>query len=50
MFSVKDQRVNVSGCVSLRVSVAATQLRHYSVKTATDNTQVREQHSVLIIL
>lgn len=27
-----------------------TQLRHYSVKTATDNTQVREQDSVLIIL
>lgn len=46
MFSVKDQTVNVSGC---RVSVAATQLHHYSVKTATDNTQVREQDSVLVI-
>ena len=45
-FSVKGQRVNMLGFVDQMISISTFQLCHYSMKVATNNTQMNEHGSV----
>lgn len=40
-FSVKDQRINILGFIGNTVSVIASQLCHYFVKSVKDNTEIK---------